>query len=772
MKKTDFNRGWFCNGKAVTLPHDAMLHTERRADAGSGSSGAYFSGGRYTYEKTFEKPGEEHVILEFEGVYKNACVFVNGTEAGGALYGYLPFFINLDGLLKDGENTITVTCDNADTPDSRWYSGAGIYRPVWLHTGNGDVIMPESVQIRTLSVEPPAVEISAPFSVCTEILDGDKILASEEGEKTVFELKGARLWSDNDPKLYTCRVSSETDSVCIPFGIRKISWSNKGLFVNGAETLLRGGCLHHDSGILGAATFDESEFRRIRILKEAGFNAIRSAHNPCSRALLDACDKLGVYVMDEAWDIWFHHKSKYDYASVWSDHFKEDLSAIVKRDFNHPSVLMYSIGNEVSEPAKPEGIRLAKEMTELLHKLDPGRAVTAGINLTILNQSANGKYTWDPEKGGKSNNDTEQAATGMSSTFFNLVTSFVGTGMNKAANGKKADRVTSPILDTLDIAGYNYASGRYPLEGKAHPDRIVVGSETFPQDIAKNWTMVCKYPYLIGDYMWTAWDYIGEVGIGAWAYTPDGRGFDKPYPWLLADTGAFDILGNPTGEAFWASAVWGKGTRVAVQPINHDRKPAKAVWRGTNAIPSWSWKGCEGKKATVEVYTDAVRVELLLNGSVAAKGKVRNCRAILKVKYQPGTLTAVAYDAGGREIGRDTLQTAKDATLIIKAEEASVRLDGMVFFRVLIADENGIVESNDDRKVTVTVENGELLGFGSANPRTEERFTGENYTTYYGHSLAAVRAGESGSVRITADDGKKQAVLELPILPSEKENET
>ncbi|MBR3178668.1 MAG: DUF4982 domain-containing protein [Clostridia bacterium] len=772
MKKTDFNRGWFCNGKAVTLPHDAMLHTERRADAGSGSSGAYFSGGRYTYEKTFEKPGEEHVILEFEGVYKNARVLINGVEAGGALYGYLPFFISLDGLLKDGENTITVTCDNADTPDSRWYSGAGIYRPVWLHTGNGDVIMPESVQIRTLSVEPPAVEISAPFSVRTEILDGDKILASEEGEKTVFELKGARLWSDNDPKLYTCRVSSETDSVCIPFGIRKISWSNKGLFVNGAETLLRGGCLHHDSGILGTATFDESEFRRIRILKEAGFNAIRSAHNPCSRALLDACDKLGVYVMDEAWDIWFHHKSKYDYASFWSDHFKEDLSAIVKRDFNHPSVLMYSIGNEVSEPAKPEGIRLAKEMTELLHKLDPGRAVTAGINLTILNQSANGKYTWDPEKGGKSNNDTEQAATGMSSTFFNLATSFVGTGMNKAANGKKADRVTSPILDTLDIAGYNYASGRYPLEGKAHPDRIVVGSETFPQDIAKNWAMVRKYPYLIGDYMWTAWDYIGEVGIGAWAYTADGRGFDKPYPWLLADTGAYDILGNPTGEAFWASAVWGKGTRVAVQPINHDRKPAKAVWRGTNAIPSWSWKGCEGKKATVEVYTDAVWVELLLNGSVAAKGKVRNCRAILKVKYQPGTLTAVAYDAGGREIGRDTLQTAKDANLIIKAEEASARPGGMVFFRVLVADENGIVESNDDRKVTVTVENGELLGFGSANPRTEERFTDGNYTTYYGHSLVAVRAGESGSVRITADDGKKQAVLELSILPSEKENET
>ena len=276
--------------------------------------------------------------------------------------------------------------------------------------------------------------------------------------------------------------------------------------------------------------------------------------------------------------------------------------------------------------------------------------------------------------------------------------------------------------------------------------------------------MVKKYPYLVGDFMWTAWDYLGEAGLGAWAYTPDGKGFNKPYPWLLADSGAFDILGDPNGELFWASAVWGKGTFLAVQPVNHDMKPAKGVWRGTNAIPSWSWAGYKGKSAVVEVYTDAASVELLLGGKKLGSAKVKDYRATFKVKYAPGKLEAVAYGADGRELSRTSLETA-DAPLHIalKPEKAAVKPGEIVYIPVTIEGANGVVESNADRKLTVTVEGGELLGFGSANPRTEERFDVGEYTTYYGHALAIIRAGERGAVKIIATDGDKAAHVEIPV---------
>ena len=749
MQKRAFNDIWTCNGQPVTLPHDAMLHGERKPEASSGSAGAFFPGGKYVYEKHFYRPGAAHVLLEFEGVYKNAKVFINDREAGGAAYGYIPFFVNADEYLIEGDNVLRVECDNEEQPDSRWYSGAGIYRPVWLWTGPENAIAPESVKVSTVSISPAVIRVQSETEI-TFTVSG----VSGSGTDFTLTIPEAKLWSEAAPNLYNATVTNGSDETEVTFGIRQVEWSSKGLFVNGKETLLRGGCLHHDSGILGAATYDESEYRRVKMLKDAGFNAIRSAHNPCSRAMLEACDFFGVYLMDETWDMWYSHKSKYDYAGQWKDNYISDLTALVNRDFNHPSVLMYSIGNEVSEPAKPEGVEIAKEMVELLHKLDPDRAVTAGINLMILSRSAKGNAIYD-ENGEGRDDSGDKKMSGMNSTMFNMITSMVGTGMNKGANSKKADQVTTPVLDALDIAGYNYASGRYPLEGKAHPNRIVVGSETFPQDLPKNWAMVQKYPYLIGDFMWTAWDYLGEAGIGAWAYTPDGKGFNKPYPWLLADAGAFDILGNPTGELFWASAVWGKLDRpqICVQPMNHDTKPAKAVWRGTNAIPSWSWGGCAGRKCTVEVYTSGRRVELLLDGKKLGETKVKDFQAIFHVKYTPGALTAVSYDASGRELGRSELRSAEAPVHIaLHPEKESVSPGEIVYVPVTVEGANGVVESNNDREITVTVENGELLGFGSANPRTEERYDSGTYTTYYGRALAIVRAGVAGTMRVIAND--------------------
>ncbi len=767
MQKIVFNDNWNFSANdgrsgVISLPHDAMITGKRAADAPTGSALAFFQGGSYVYEKTFTRPQQSHVVFEFEGVYKNAKVFINGTEAGGVAYGYLPFFVEADKYLVEGENTIRVECENMSQPDSRWYTGAGIYRPVWMWTGEQAHILPQGVKVTTLSYAPAKiqVEVASVGEGCTAtvaIYDGSELIAEKEATASVeFDIANAKLWSEDTPHLYHAVVTLKqgekvVDKTEVKFGIRKVEWSNKGLFINGNYTLLRGGCVHHDNGILGAATYDKSEYRRVRKMKEAGYNAIRSSHNPTSRALLEACDYYGMYVMDESWDMWFHHKCPYDYAKQWRENYLSDLKAMVERDYNHPSVIMYSIGNEVSEPAKEEGVKVTKEMVEYLHNLDSTRPVTGGFNLMIIANAKKGKGIYDEENGGRKE-DNDKSMNGMNSTMFNLITSMVGTGMNKSANSKAADEATSPCLDSLDMAGYNYASGRYEMDGKLHPNRLIYGSETFPHDIAKNWEMVKKYPYLIGDFMWTAWDYLGEAGLGAWAYTPDGKGFNKPYPWLLADCGAMDILGNPNAELFHASAVWNQleAPAITVQPVNHPgATPAKGAWRGSNALPTWSWRNCDGNKAIVEVYTDAAVVEVILNGKSLGKKKVKGCKVTYKTKYQSGRIEAVAYDGAGREISRSELTSAKGATKItLTPEEKEIAVGDICYIDVAITDANGILEANADTKLKVSVEGGELLAFGSANPRTEEVYQSGQFTTYYGKALAVVKATQAGELKV------------------------
>lgn len=795
MKKISWNDNWkfkkqgAAETRVITLPHDAMLEERRDPKSPGGSAVACFPGGIYEYEKEINVPAEweqKHILLQFEGVYKNSKVYINGIEAGGAAYGYIPYFICLDEKVNYGAvNTIKVVADNADLPNSRWYSGAGIYRPVWLWEGAKAFICPEGVKVTPISCHPAKVKVEVEASALVEeveieIFDRAVSVLKASLTKTKrqrecakcgmtihtygseLEIPNAKLWSDETPDLYTIHVAAKAAGAIVDeakdtFGIRIVEWNKKGLFINGKNTLLRGGCVHHDNGIIGAASYEESEFRRVKMLKDAGYNAIRVSHNPAAKAMLKACDVYGMYVMDETWDMWYNKKNLYDYANFFMDNYKSDIRAIVDKDYNHPSVIMYSIGNEVSEPAKEKGIALTKEMVDLFHELDESRAVTGGFNLMIISRSAKGQGIYDEEKGGRDESNADKMK-GMNSTMFNLITSMVGTGMNKGANSKQADAVTSPSLDALDIAGYNYASGRYPLEGKAHPERIIFGSETFPQDIAKNWKMVKEYPYLVGDFMWTAWDYLGEAGIGAWAYTPDGKGFDKPYPWILADVGAMDILGNPNGELFMAQAAWDllDAPKIAVQPVNHPGvKPAKGTWRGTNAIPSWSWKDCDGNKAVVEVYTQGTSVELFLNGKKVKKENVRDCRATFKIKYAGGELSAIAYGADGQKLGICSLISATGTPKVrvtmdecMKKEE-DVKAGDIVYYNIDIVGDNGVVESNADRRLTATVEGGELLAFGSANPRTEENYLSGTYTTYYGRSQAIVRVTDPNELKIT-----------------------
>lgn len=584
-----------------------------------------------------------------------------------------------------------------------------------------------------------------------------------------LQIPNAKLWSDETPNLYTARIHAiqdYRDETEVIFGIRQITWSSKGLFVNGQNTLLRGGCIHHDNGILGSACYAQSEDRKVRILKQEGFNAIRCAHNPASTALLNACDRYGMYVMDETFDMWYNRKNKFDYGCDFENCWEQDVTSMVERDYNHPSVILYSIGNEVSEPVEQKGLETGKRLIDLCHRLDSSRPVTCGANLMIMSRDAKGNGIYkDGEQAQGAASGKEKKEGHNTSLFFNMMTSLVGTNMNRGGNSKKVDALTTPFLDSLDIAGYNYASGRYPLEGKAHPNRVVVGSETFPQDIYKNWQMVKRYPWLVGDFMWTAWDYLGEVGIGAWSYT-GGQPFHRPYPWLLAGTGVIDILGVPDGSCKYAATVWGfnKNPVIAVRPVNHPGvRASKSVWRGTNAILSWSWQGCVGNAAQIEVYADAAEVELLLKGHSLGKKKIKNCMAMFETRYIPGTLTAIAFDENGNETGRSKLRSAKKAHTKIRPEKSCVQPGEIVYIPVTIEDDAGIVESNADRQLTVTVQGGELLGFGSANPCTEERYGTGTFTSYQGHALAVVRAGDDGCILVTVKDSKTVASAQITI---------
>ena len=704
-------------------------------------------------------------MLEFEGVYRDAHIRVNEVDIDAPPYGFIPFFIDLKGIASEGMNTIEVACENEKQPDCRWYSGAGLYRPIWLWEGSCEHIEPEGIHITTLSFDPATIRIDISCSggvPLVKIIDPEGTQVAEGmGASLTFEIPDAKLWSAEVPSLYRCAVelretegahSPILDTAEVSFGIRLLTWSADGLFVNGKETLLRGGCIHSDNGILGAASFPESEWRRIRLLKEAGFNAVRIAHNPAPTALLDACDALGMYVIDEAWDMWFSRKSIGDYSRHFLDWCDYDLSRMARRDYNHPSVIAYSIGNEVADPLLPEGVALEKSMVSLLHALDPTRPVTCGLNLAMLVMERFGS-SWYTEGTGVSESAAETDAP-RSSLMFNMTAQAMGRGMTLLANVPGADALVSPALDALDIAGYNYASARYSIDARKHPSRIIVGSETFPYELPANWRKCEKIPNLIGDFMWAAWDYLGEAGAGSWAYTAEEAGFSKPWPWLIAGSGALDILGNPNAAAALAGAVWDTldGPSIQVRPVNRmDGRTYKATWRGTDAIPSWSWRGCEDVRAEVEVYdAHAKAIALHANGRLIGRKRTHDFVARFSLPYEPGVLEATSYDEKGLPLNQSRLTTAQGELSLQARIEKSPHAGGIAYVSLSICDGKGHVEANADERIYVEVEGATLLGFGSANPAPTESFLEGAYTTYRGRALAIVYRDEAGAAVLTA----------------------
>lgn len=475
----DFNADWRfykADGtcRTVQLPHDAMLEEPRQENCHNGKDCGYFPGGKYVYEKTFSLP-EEHrdkaLTFLFEGVYQNAVVYLNGEKIAEHRYGYTEFTADATGKVRTGENTLRVTVDNSLEPNCRWYTGSGIYRPVHLVIKPKDGVRP--VKIRTVSIEPTVIEVQTETEhAAVEIWDGAQCVA--KGVPGKIEIPAAKLWDAEHPNLYTCVVKTENDEEKIPFGIRTLTWSAKtGLCVNGKTVKLRGGCIHHDNGILGACGFADAEERRIRIMKEAGYNAVRCAHNPASRALLDACDRLGMYVMDEAFDGWYTPKTYHDYSRIFAENWQKDLTTMIAKDYSHPSVVLYSIGNEVSETAFPQGVETADKLTRFVHGLDDTRPVTAGINvlLNVYAQKGIGVYKesgpYKPEPLPPKQPEEKKKESG--SAFFNMVTQNLGPLMFYMSKGKKGDAACRDVAEKLDILGLNYAASRYEDDCKKLP---------------------------------------------------------------------------------------------------------------------------------------------------------------------------------------------------------------------------------------------------------------------------------------------------------------
>ncbi|WP_159499877.1 glycoside hydrolase family 2 TIM barrel-domain containing protein [Microbacterium sp. 18062] len=771
----------------VTVPHDALRDLPRSPDSEQGVHAGYHPGGVFEYAKTFFAPEtwrENVVAIEFEGVYRDAVVALNGDVVVHEPNGYVGFVARLEPFLRFGQHN-RLTVEARAHKDSRWYSGAGIYRPVHLAVADPVHIAADGVRVETPDIDAARaivavrtrVENASRHTRTVRIawtVTGPDGSVAARGDSPVTVLPGEpamararlsvpapRLWSDEVPALYDLHVrltdeGADIDREHVRFGIRRLQLDpERGLQVNGRGVKLRGACVHHDNGPLGAATIAAAEDRRIRLLKEAGFNAVRSAHNPMSRAMLEACDRHGVYVMDELTDVWTRSKTAFDYALTFPERWRRDVEAMVAKDVNHPSVVLYSIGNEILELASPLGSAWSRRIAEAVRAADDTRFVTNGINGIIANLGRMGEAMAEAE-----------------ATDPNTMMAGLGEQMALMNASELVTRSTEESAAVLDVVGFNYADSRYGLDAELFPNRVIVGSETFPERIDQMWALVERFPHVIGDFTWTGWDYIGEAGIGRVDLT-DEPGYEDtgtagPYPYLLAACGDIDITGHRRAPSYYREIVFGRRAApwIAVhRPRHHGRPTARTPWSWDDAIASWTWDAAPGCPVDVDVYAAADEVELLLDGvalATAPVGAVKAFVARFEVAYRPGELTAVAR-RGGVEIGRETLRTAGETRLRVRAERAEVRTGGedLAYLGITVEDRRGVVASDRDVVVSVMVEGpGVLAGIGSGRARTEERFSDASVTTYDGRALAIVRPTGPGPITVrVSTPGQEDAVV-------------
>lgn len=804
MKQIKWNEGWqfwpdgdaFAlvwsvpeNARNVTLPHDAMI--ESPADPMSPNKGntGYRSGGNYTYRKLLHLEKAELArrhVLKLEGVYCRAMVYVNEQLAGSEANGYTTFYVDLTPWLHAGDNEIRVQVKNAGMTNSRWYSGSGIYRDVYLLSSDMVYIEPDSVQVSTEDADEDWAVLRVETSVVNEsgrarelcllnrILNqrGEAVGVEESpfflraGEKRTLRqriaIRKPALWSEDSPALY--RVEShlteggETlDTAQDRFGIRTLFLdAARGLRLNGRSVKLRGACIHHDSGILGAATYEDAHRRQIRLLKEAGFNAIRMSHHPAAPALLRVCDELGMLVMDEFSDMWQRSKCDLDYALDFDKSWENDVRLMVRKDFNHPSVILYSVGNEIPEIGTDAGSETCAKIVSLIKGIDPTRYTTAGINGIFAAGDRMGEILADLSREMRENGEIE----GNVNDFMSVMDTKMDQIVCHRAISERLEKACAP----LDVAGYNYMTARYEPDSRRYPNRVMVGSETCPGEIARNWELVEKLPALIGDFTWTGWDYIGEAGIGIPAYRPGEGSFGAAYPCQLAYCGDRDLTGFRRPLSYFREIAFGLRQQpyIAVQnPYHYGETLLKTAWILSDADAAWDWPGCEGKGAVVEVYAPGDEAELLLNGRSLGRRPLEGCRALFDTVYEPGTLEAAAY-RDGLELGRFALHTPGPERVL--RLEKDFEGEELVFLTASITDGEGKVVISADELLVAEAEGAQLLGFGSGDPKPLLNYNEGRCKTWKGRAQLILKKTGPGPIRLTlCSESGKTAEISIEI---------
>ncbi|MFB6318971.1 sugar-binding domain-containing protein [Saccharicrinis sp. FJH54] len=707
-----------------------------------GPETGYTVGGIGWYRKVFHV-GENDISrafrIKFDGVYKDAEVWINGHKMGIHNNGYTPFEYNVTEYIRPGEDNVLAVKVTNTGRNSRWYSGSGIYRHVWLVKSEkifhddrycklefSKVDTVSSILNFTAGIENITKDTTLlRWLVQIEDADGNEVVLQEKminvfaGGPHEFNMKlnidHARLWNPEHPYLYTLHSTlfsglKPMDGHIISFGLRNISYSaDKGFMLNGESVVLKGGNLPHDNGALGARAFDAAEFRKIKLLKDAGFNAVRTVHNPPSSALLAACDQLGVMVVEDLFDVWRVSRLPQDYHMYFDDNWKKDLASVVLRDRNHPSVMMWSLGDDVPERFDPGVEDMVKALSDEIKQYDNTRPVTAGI----------------------SRNSTEWKRA---DNFFNL----------------------------LDLAGYNYQSETYVPDHQRVPERVIWNSASYPYQAWNYWESVVKYPYVIGDFVWSAFDYLGDAGLG-W-YSKQGEP-DVLYPWTISYCGDFDITGNKRPQLYYRNTLWSSKPEVHLfirnpKPVFGER--SKIEWGWDDISPVWTWKGYESLFFEAVVYSNCDEVKLFSNGKEIAGKKMtpamKNTATFL-VRYEPGTLVAAGINQQ-KTVSTSTLKTSGfPAVIVLKPSKDILVADGqdLVYVDVEIHDDKGVLNPNYRIPLSFVVDGpGEIVGIGNGDPQNTESFQGPVKSTYNGKCQVIIRSKrEAGSVHLhVADIGK------------------
>ncbi len=731
--KSDYNDSKW---RIVNLPHDWSIEHSIDEKALSGNDGGYRVAGIAWYRKELMVPAalkEEKVYLYFEGVYMNSSIYVNGQLIGGHPYGYTSFFCDATSAIIPGKkNVVAVRVDNSQQKNCRWYSGSGIYRHVWLihtpkvHIENWGVAVhtPQvsasqaTVQVKTmLNNETP---VDKEVKVTVKVADAEDavstVIIPARGKKEVIQklkVSHPKLWDINAPNLYDAHISildndKIIDTYSQSFGIRTIHYSVKGFFLNGRKLDLNGGCVHHDNGILGAAAFDRAEFRKVQMMKSAGFNALRTSHNLPSEAFLEACDRLGMLVIDEAFDGWRESKTPHDYASLFDKYWQQDIEGMVLRDLNHPSIIAWSIGNEVIERKKIEVVTTAHKLASKIREYD-NRPITSAL------------AAWD-----------------------------------------SAWEIYDPLAAELDITGYNYMIHKHAEDHQRVPDRVMWQTESYAKDTYQNWSLVHDFDYIIGDFIWTGIDYLGESGIGRWWYDGDvpGEHYERPlYPWHAAYCGDIDLTGWRKPISHYRNLLYNDTEKLYMavrEPDGYYGKIRTGLWTAYPTWESWNWPGHEGKNIEVEVYSKYPIVRLYLDDKLVGEkvvGRETEMKAVFSLPFKPGTLKVEGVENGVVKDAKMLSSASEPVAIRTKVENREMKADGtdLSFVQIEIVDREGRVCPNASVELEAIVTgSGVLAALGNADIKDPDTYADQIHKSWKGRALAVVRSTKkAGKAKLT-----------------------